>query len=47
MNHNNLSILITPCIFRPEKDDVFKELIDMKKLVRVPFIIFENRDHIF
>ena len=35
MTTDNLAILITPCIFKPEKDDIFKELIDTKKLIEV------------
>jgi hypothetical protein len=39
MTPDNLGILITPCIFRPLLDDVFKELIDTRKLIEVSKIL--------
>lgn len=47
MTSQNLAILITPCIFRPEKDDVLKELVDIKKLISVSAMFFKEQDEIF
>jgi len=35
MTVENLSILITPCIFRAPYDDPMRELMDTKKLIIV------------
>ena len=41
MTVDNLAILITPCIFRPLTDDVFKELLETKQLVNTSKILFK------
>jgi hypothetical protein len=42
MTSENLAILITPCIFRPKEDNIFKELIEIKKLILVSTLIMQN-----
>jgi len=42
MTSDNLAILITPCIYRPKDDNIYKELIDTKKLILVSSIIIKN-----
>ena len=42
MNIDNLSILITPCIFRCPVDNPLKELTDTKKLIEVTRMLLNN-----
>lgn len=47
MTSDNLAILITPCIFRPKKDDIMKELADTKLLIEVSKLLINYHNYIF
>jgi hypothetical protein len=47
MSVENLAILITPCIFRPSKEDIFKELIETRLLIKVSTLFLSDISLIF
>lgn len=47
MTNDNLAILITPCIFKPEKEDILTELSHIKLLIEVTKLFLNYHDCIF
>lgn len=47
MTRDNLSILISPCLGWSEEEDIFKEIVKSKLLIKTTDLLFIHFDKIF